>query len=209
MFDEVILLSEGQIIFHGKRELIIPYFESLGYICPSYVDIADFLQELPTPEGRKYIVANNQRDQRESTIPRGTEELAARWKTSDIYQTMLQEMEGNTLPINMYDEFPSLDLESTIQERNYLSNHSHWPTEYQTKYASSYWFHFQLTLFRQIMLTIRDITFIKTRIGQNLVIGAIVGSLFNNIGTTDIYSMNGFLFFTLLFGAISNFAVLI
>lgn len=204
MFDEVILLSEGQIIFHGKRELILPYFESLGYICPSYVDVADFLQELPTPEGVKYIST----DLKES-IPKGTEQLVERWKSSDIYKAMLQEMESETLQVGINDEFPSIDIESKQLEKSSIPNSSIWPKEYQTKYAGSYFFHFKLTLFRQIILTIRDLTFIRTRIGQNLVIGAVVGSLFNNIGTTDINSMNGFLFFALLFGAISNFAVML
>ena len=46
LFDEVMLLSEGQIIYHGPRERVLPYFESLGYVCPSHVDAADFLQEV-------------------------------------------------------------------------------------------------------------------------------------------------------------------
>lgn len=55
LFDEIILLSEGQIIFHGARQKAVEYFQSIGYDVPDFFDIADFLQELPTKEGERFI----------------------------------------------------------------------------------------------------------------------------------------------------------
>jgi ABC-type multidrug transport system ATPase subunit len=55
LFDEVILMSEGQIIYQGPTQSAVEYFESIGYICPKSVDPADFLQELPTMEGRRFV----------------------------------------------------------------------------------------------------------------------------------------------------------
>jgi hypothetical protein len=43
---------------------------------------------------------------------------------------------------------------------------------------------------------------------QRLVIGAIAGSLFSNIRPTDITSLNGFLFFSVLFNALSAFPMI-
>ena len=88
MFDEVILFSEGQIIYHGPTTEVLEYFQSLGYICPPTVDLADFLQELPTPEGQRFIVDKN-------TTPRGTNALSECYKKSKIHQEMLHEMEGS------------------------------------------------------------------------------------------------------------------
>ncbi|CAN0587405.1 unnamed protein product, partial [Ectocarpus sp. 12 AP-2014] len=31
LFDNIILMSEGKIIFHGAREDVVPYFNSLGW----------------------------------------------------------------------------------------------------------------------------------------------------------------------------------
>lgn len=55
LFDEVILLSEGQIIYHGPRSQVLGYFKGIGYEIPKFVDVADFLQEIPTSEGLRFI----------------------------------------------------------------------------------------------------------------------------------------------------------
>ena len=55
LFDEIILLSEGQIIYHGPKNQAVTYFKSIGYEVPKFVDVADFLQELPTQEGERFI----------------------------------------------------------------------------------------------------------------------------------------------------------
>ncbi|CAM9217783.1 unnamed protein product, partial [Ectocarpus sp. 4 AP-2014] len=34
LFDNIILMAEGKIIFHGPREDVVPYFSSLGMTCP-------------------------------------------------------------------------------------------------------------------------------------------------------------------------------
>ena len=44
LFDEIVLLSEGFLIYAGPVEDVVEYFESLGYALPATVDVADFLQ---------------------------------------------------------------------------------------------------------------------------------------------------------------------
>lgn len=48
LFDDVILLSEGQIIYQGPREHVLEFFESCGFECPERKGTADFLQEVTT-----------------------------------------------------------------------------------------------------------------------------------------------------------------
>jgi len=43
-FDDLILLSEGKIIYSGPVDDVIPYFNSLGYDIPERMDVADWLQ---------------------------------------------------------------------------------------------------------------------------------------------------------------------
>lgn len=46
LFDDVILLSEGQVVYQGPRENILEFFESVGFKCPERKGVADFLQEV-------------------------------------------------------------------------------------------------------------------------------------------------------------------
>lgn len=46
LFDDVILLSEGQSVYHGPREDVMSFFEACGFKCPDRKGIADFLQEV-------------------------------------------------------------------------------------------------------------------------------------------------------------------
>lgn len=47
-FDDVVLISAGKICFHGPREMVLPFFEGLGFACPERHGVADFLQEVTT-----------------------------------------------------------------------------------------------------------------------------------------------------------------
>lgn len=46
LFDDIILLSEGIIVYQGPREQAIAFFEYMGFKCPDRKGIADFLQEV-------------------------------------------------------------------------------------------------------------------------------------------------------------------
>lgn len=46
LFDDIILLSEGQIVYQGPRQHVLEFFESCGFRCPERKGTADFLQEV-------------------------------------------------------------------------------------------------------------------------------------------------------------------
>lgn len=46
MFDDIILFSEGQIVYQGPREAAVEFFAFMGFKCPSRKNVADFLQEV-------------------------------------------------------------------------------------------------------------------------------------------------------------------
>nr|KJB18682.1 hypothetical protein B456_003G064800 [Gossypium raimondii] len=46
LFDDVILLAEGKIVYQGPRTNICKFFEECGFKCPERKGIADFLQEV-------------------------------------------------------------------------------------------------------------------------------------------------------------------
>ena len=45
LFDDLILMAEGKIIYHGPRNEALNFFEECGFICPERKAAADFLQE--------------------------------------------------------------------------------------------------------------------------------------------------------------------
>jgi ABC-type multidrug transport system ATPase subunit len=46
LFDDLILLSEGQVVYQGPRDLVLDFFHSMGFKCPERKGVADFLQEV-------------------------------------------------------------------------------------------------------------------------------------------------------------------
>lgn len=46
LFDDIILLSDGQIVYQGPRENVLEFFEYMGFRCPERKGVADFLQEV-------------------------------------------------------------------------------------------------------------------------------------------------------------------
>ncbi|KAG5540634.1 hypothetical protein RHGRI_020755 [Rhododendron griersonianum] len=46
LFDDIILLSDGHIVYQGPREYVLEFFEHMGFKCPDRKGVADFLQEV-------------------------------------------------------------------------------------------------------------------------------------------------------------------
>ncbi|KAH9292275.1 hypothetical protein KI387_042541, partial [Taxus chinensis] len=61
LFDDVILLSEGRLLYQGPRESIVQFFESMGFACPERKGVADFLQEVTSRKDQEqYWVRESQ-----------------------------------------------------------------------------------------------------------------------------------------------------
>ncbi|KAB2069937.1 hypothetical protein ES319_A08G124100v1 [Gossypium barbadense] len=53
LFDDIILLSDGQIAYQGPREHVLEFFESMGFKCPARKGVADFLQEVTSRKDQR------------------------------------------------------------------------------------------------------------------------------------------------------------
>ncbi|KAL3150185.1 hypothetical protein ABBQ32_000044 [Trebouxia sp. C0010 RCD-2024] len=61
LFDDIMLLSEGRMVYHGPREDIIPFFESQGMHCPERKADSDFLQEVTSrKDQQQYYKGKNE-----------------------------------------------------------------------------------------------------------------------------------------------------
>lgn len=58
MFDDLILLSEGRMLYSGPADQALSYFEQLGHQCPPHYNPAEFLADIisvdaSTPEAQQ------------------------------------------------------------------------------------------------------------------------------------------------------------
>ncbi|KAL2544694.1 ABC transporter G family member 40 [Forsythia ovata] len=53
LFDDIVLLSDGQIVYQGPRENVLDFFEHMGFKCPDRKGVADFLQEVTSKKDQQ------------------------------------------------------------------------------------------------------------------------------------------------------------
>ncbi|KVH98014.1 hypothetical protein Ccrd_023769 [Cynara cardunculus var. scolymus] len=53
LFDDIILLTDGKIVYQGPREHVLEFFESMGFKCPERKGVADFLQEVTSKKDQQ------------------------------------------------------------------------------------------------------------------------------------------------------------
>ncbi|XP_058074633.1 pleiotropic drug resistance protein TUR2-like isoform X3 [Magnolia sinica] len=59
LFDDIILLSDGLIVYQGPREHVLEFFESMGFKCPERKGVADFLQEVTSIKDQRQYWARS------------------------------------------------------------------------------------------------------------------------------------------------------
>ncbi|KAG6391312.1 hypothetical protein SASPL_149066 [Salvia splendens] len=88
LFDDIVLLSDGQVVYQGPRDEVLGFFESMGFKCPERKGVADFLQEVTSKKDQQQYWAH--RDQPYRYIP--VKEFAAAFKSSVSGQRVSQEL---------------------------------------------------------------------------------------------------------------------
>ncbi|XP_028550392.1 ABC transporter G family member 42 isoform X1 [Dendrobium catenatum] len=61
LFDDIILLDEGQIIYQGPRDHVLEFFHSCGFRCPERKAIAEFLQEVTSRNDQQQYWENKEK----------------------------------------------------------------------------------------------------------------------------------------------------
>lgn len=68
LFDDIILLSDGQIVYQGPRENVLEFFGHMGFRCPERKGVADFLQEVTSRKDQEQYWANKDSPYRFVTV---------------------------------------------------------------------------------------------------------------------------------------------
>ncbi|GMF41680.1 unnamed protein product [Phytophthora lilii] len=88
LFDDVMILNEGELMYHGACSQVEEYFEGLGFKCPPGRDIADYLLDLGTKQQHRYEVSHPTKQ------PRSPSEFAECFGQSRIYHNTLAALEA-------------------------------------------------------------------------------------------------------------------
>jgi len=177
LFDEVVVMDKGFLIYTGPVTDVIEHFESLGYVKEKKKDTADWLQELATPEGEAFLAPDRSAD-----TPRSAEEFKDCFEKCDLGQKRLHEMEREISP--------------------------HWIEEQQKEFINPYCRSLSLLMVRENMLVWRNKSFVGARIGQAVVLGLLVGTLFWDLDVTDFQTRMSLFFFTLMANVVGSMAMI-
>ncbi|XVE99098.1 hypothetical protein REPUB_Repub03eG0167600 [Reevesia pubescens] len=88
LFDDIILLSEGKIVYQGPRENVLEFFESVGFKCPERKGVADFLQEVTSKKDQQQYWCKKNEPYQYISVP----EFVKRFKYFHIGQKLDDEL---------------------------------------------------------------------------------------------------------------------
>ncbi|KAG8087193.1 hypothetical protein GUJ93_ZPchr0010g8360 [Zizania palustris] len=88
LFDDIILLSDGHIVYQGPREHVLEFFQSMGFKCPDRKGVADFLQEVTSRKDQQQYWAKT--DVRYCYVP--VQEFARAFQSFHVGQSVSDEL---------------------------------------------------------------------------------------------------------------------
>uniref|UniRef100_H3H0T0 ABC transporter domain-containing protein n=1 Tax=Phytophthora ramorum TaxID=164328 RepID=H3H0T0_PHYRM len=183
LFDNVMVLNQGEIIYHGPRDEAVAYFETLGFQCPEGRDAADFLLDLGTNMQKKYEAAL---PVGVSKHPRLASEFSEHWRQSYLYNDLVKDIEAPHDPERLRD----------------VEEHMNQMPEFR----QSFWESTKTVTARQWKLTKRNTSFIYVRALMVVVMGLIYGSTFYQTDPTDAQMTIGILFQATIFMSLGQTA---
>ncbi|XP_051148620.1 ABC transporter G family member 32 [Andrographis paniculata] len=88
LFDDIILLSEGKIVYQGPRTAVLEFFAQMGFHCPERKNVADFLQEVVSKKDQGQYWALHEQPYRYVSALR----FAESFKSSNIGRNLSEEL---------------------------------------------------------------------------------------------------------------------
>ncbi|CCI46520.1 unnamed protein product [Albugo candida] len=184
LFDHVILLNQGHVMYQGPREKAVHYFEKMGFVRPCDRDPADFLLDIGTKEQVRYQTSNF----RSVSLPRTPEEFAHAFRRSRYYARIQQQV---CEPMN-----PTLrrDVEEYME-----------PSK---PFTVTYFRELCVLTKRSWLLTIRNPALVQGRTLMIIISGLLYGTIFYQIEPTNIQVMLGVFFASTMFIALGQVAMI-
>ncbi|ETL35681.1 hypothetical protein L916_12225 [Phytophthora nicotianae] len=179
LFDDVMLLNDGYVMYHGPREQALDYFESLGFKCPPNRDVADFLMDLGTNKQHQYEIG---------TAPSSAQQFRKAFEQSSTHQHLLDAV---LAPVDS-----SLDRDNAL--------HISPLPEFHQNFADGTW----TLIKREMAVTMRDTSTVRSRFYMAVVMGLLHASTFYQFDDVNSQLVMGIAFVTINFVATSHMALI-
>ncbi len=168
LFDKVLLIDQGQMVYFGPVEDAVPYFtEEVGYKFNPRQTATDFLASCTDP------LARQPREGFEGKVPTTTEELKRAWEKSGARKRSLEALQGFKARRVRPSGIDAIE-DSGEHERSAMKKGG------ETKYAISFWSQVMLLSVRQYQLAWGDKPTLIAKIGGSIFQSFIIGSAFYN-----------------------------
>ncbi|CAI0399920.1 unnamed protein product [Linum tenue] len=172
LFDDLILLSEGHVVYQGPRAQVLEFFESLGFKLPPRKGVADFLQEVTSKKDQGQYWA----DPSKPYVFISALEMAQAFKSSEC---------GRSLASSM-----SVPYDKTKCHPKALP---------KTKYAASRWELLKTCFAREILLLSRHQFLYVFKTCQVALIGLVTCTIFTRTKLHPESEIQGNLYLSCLF----------
>uniref|UniRef100_A0A1B0GHE1 Putative transporter abc superfamily breast cancer resistance protein n=1 Tax=Lutzomyia longipalpis TaxID=7200 RepID=A0A1B0GHE1_LUTLO len=123
LFDDIYVLSDGQCLYNGSVEDIVPRFQEAGFLCPQYYNRADFILEVASQQrqGNRELLLVKARDgvKTQQSIANSLNSLNINTNevTPDGSKDDLQLIESFSHPLSQWKQF------CILLSRAFLCNH--------------------------------------------------------------------------------------
>ena len=196
LFDEVLVLAEGHLIYAGPVELVDDYFAAVGFKCPQFTDVADFLQMVSTEDGK--VLYDPKASFRDDHLGApSAEELAEIFRDSDLGERIQEQLASP--PKYVWDRKDSSHDSLSSSQVSSLAITERVKNKYQNNFVTSA----KLNLKRFFVLWTRDKRVIFAGAAKNIIMGLSVGGCY--LSTTNSIQIQGALFQAVLFIQLGKF----
>ncbi|XP_076484142.1 ATP-binding cassette sub-family G member 4 isoform X4 [Bombus vancouverensis nearcticus] len=192
MIDHLYVVADGNCVYSGSTQNLVPYLSSLGLQCPTHYNPADYLMEICNGDYGRYL------PQMVNAIENGKNNA---WRSiSNVTNVNHQE---EVIALNVTASFQALRQRSPMEIQHVYGKH-----KAGAGCAIGFWKQLFILLKRNAIRLSRDKVLTFTRLSMHFVIALIVGVIYFKIGQDAVYVLDNFnlLFFNIMFLMFSAFS---
>lgn len=197
LFDDVLLLSEGRLLYHGPQAGVDAYLTSIGYVRPSYLDVAEWaIQCVSRPVAAALLSLEDCRKVGE--LPGcGCAARVPTLLTVDAIADYWQTAGGAAGGAAATTQRGGVQLQTPYARQQYGS-----------QYTSGVWAQVALTTRRELLLARRNWLYTGARIFNAVAMGAILGTVFITLQPAQFFLFFSVSLFAVTFVSFLNNAII-
>ncbi|KDO28882.1 hypothetical protein SPRG_05753 [Saprolegnia parasitica CBS 223.65] len=172
LFDDILMLSDGHLVYHGPRTSTLPYFQSLGFVCPARTDPSIFMLEVVAGSGSKYF-----NPEHPTPAPTTSKAFGEAFAASPMHAAVRMWLKNSSL---QYDV-------TSVKRLAFLARRT-------TQFSLAFWDSTKLLMARQVVFWVRDKELLYGKFIEACVEGLLLGIIYLNCDASLYLRM---LFFTI------------